>query len=47
LAPATGGALPACPKCGTNKSTIRGKEEYGGGFVCFAKKNNGCGQKWK
>jgi hypothetical protein len=41
------GALPACPKCGTNKSTIRGKEEYGGGFVCFAKKNNGCGQKWK
>lgn len=38
--------LPACPKCGTNKSVIVGKPEYGGGFVCFAKKE-GCGHKWQ
>lgn len=38
--------LPACPKCGTNKSVIVGKAEYGGGFLCFAKKG-GCGEKWQ
>jgi hypothetical protein len=33
-----------CPACG--KSTIiKGKAEYGGGFVCFAKKG-GCGAKF-
>lgn len=33
-----------CPKC--NKETIiKGKEEYGGGFLCFAKKG-GCGAKF-
>lgn len=37
---------PACPKCGTNKSVIKGKEEYGGGWLCFAKKG-GCGEKWQ
>lgn len=38
--------LPVCPQCKTNKSVIAGKAEYGGGFVCFAKKG-GCGQKWQ
>lgn len=38
--------LPNCPKCKTNKSVIVGKAEYGGGFVCFAKKG-GCGEKWQ
>lgn len=38
--------LPVCPQCKTNKSVIVGKAEYGGGFVCFAKKG-GCGQKWQ
>lgn len=33
-----------CPACG--KSTIiKGKQEYGGGFICFAKKG-GCGAKF-
>src|SRR5690606_28426232 len=33
-----------CPSC--NKDTIiRGKEEYGGGWLCFAKKG-GCGSKY-
>jgi hypothetical protein len=33
-----------CPVCG--KSTIiKGKQEYGGGFICFAKKG-GCGAKF-
>jgi hypothetical protein len=34
-----------CPNCG--KSTIiKGKAEYGGGFICFAKKG-GCGAKFQ
>jgi len=34
-----------CPSCG--KSTIiKGKEEYGGGFICFVKKG-GCGEKFE
>ena len=33
-----------CPSCGT-ASIIVGKPEYGGGFVCFAKKG-GCGAKF-
>jgi hypothetical protein len=33
-----------CPQCG--KSTIiKGKQEYGGGFICFSKKG-GCGAKF-
>lgn len=38
--------LPACPKCGETRAVIVGKAEYGGGFVCFGKKD-GCGHKWQ
>jgi hypothetical protein len=34
-----------CPKCG-KPAIIRSREEYGGGWVCFAKKG-GCGAKFK
>lgn len=34
-----------CPKCGSN-AIIKGKEEYGGGWLCFVKKG-GCGAKFK
>lgn len=34
-----------CPKCG-KETIINGKKEYGGGFICFAKKG-GCGAKFK
>jgi hypothetical protein len=33
-----------CPQCGVD-AIIKGKDEYGGGWVCFAKKG-GCGWKW-
>ena len=33
-----------CPKCGKD-AIIKGKEEYGGGWVCF-KKKDGCGTKF-
>lgn len=33
-----------CPKCGKD-SIIKGKQEYGGGWICFVKKG-GCGAKW-
>jgi hypothetical protein len=33
-----------CPHCG-KETIIKGKEEYGGGWVCFAKKG-GCGAKF-
>lgn len=33
-----------CPVCG-KETVIKGKEEYGGGWLCFAKKG-GCGEKW-
>lgn len=33
-----------CPKCG-KRAVIKGKPEYGGGWVCF-KKKNGCGSTW-
>jgi len=33
-----------CPMCG-KETIIKGKREYGGGWLCFAKKG-GCGQKW-
>ena len=33
-----------CPKCG-KAAIIKGKKEYGGGWVCFAKKG-GCGAKF-
>jgi hypothetical protein len=35
----------ACPKCG-KEAIIKGKEEYGGGWVCF-KKKDGCGAKFR
>lgn len=34
-----------CPACG-EEAIIKGKQEYGGGWVCF-KKKNGCGQKFQ
>ncbi len=34
-----------CPECG-EAAVIRGKEEYGGGFVCW-KKQGGCGRKFQ
>jgi len=34
-----------CPSCG-QEAIIVGKEEYGGGFVCF-KRKGGCGAKFK
>lgn len=34
-----------CPECGA-KAIIKGKEEYGGGWLCF-KKKGGCGAKFK
>lgn len=34
-----------CPKC-EQPAIIKGKEEYGGGWLCFAKKG-GCGAKFK
>jgi hypothetical protein len=34
-----------CPACGTD-SIIKGKPEYGGGWLCYAKKG-GCGAKFK
>jgi|GEM_PF-1546489 len=34
----------SCPKCG-QEAIIKGKEEYGGGFLCF-KKKGGCGAKF-
>lgn len=33
-----------CPKC-SKETIIKGKEEYGGGWLCFAKKG-GCGAKF-
>jgi hypothetical protein len=34
-----------CPSCGVEGSVIKGKEEYGGGWLCWTKKN-GCGAKF-
>ena len=34
-----------CPKCNVKDSIIKGKEEYGGGWLCWTKKG-GCGAKW-
>ena len=38
-------AARKCPNCGKD-TIIKGREEYGGGWLCFAKKG-GCGGKWK
>jgi predicted RNA-binding Zn-ribbon protein involved in translation (DUF1610 family) len=37
-------ASRVCPQCG-KETIIKGKEEFGGGWICFAKKG-GCGAKW-
>jgi hypothetical protein len=34
-----------CPDCGMEGAIIKGKAEYGGGWLCF-KKKNGCGAKF-
>ena len=34
-----------CPQCETEGTIIKGKEEYGGGWLCWAKKG-GCGAKF-
>jgi len=34
-----------CPGCEKDGTIIKGKREYGGGWLCFAKKG-GCGGKW-
>lgn len=34
-----------CPKCGVVGQIIKGKEEYGGGWLCW-KSKGGCGAKW-
>jgi hypothetical protein len=36
---------PACPVCGVVGAIIKGKPEYGGGWLCFQKKG-GCGAKF-
>ena len=38
-------AEQTCPECGEN-TIIKGKQEYGGGWLCF-KKKGGCGTKFK
>lgn len=37
-------AAKKCPNCG-KEAIIKGKAEYGGGWLCW-KKNDGCGSKW-
>ena len=37
-------AMQKCPQCGT-EAIIKGKKEYGGGWLCF-KKTGGCGAKF-
>jgi hypothetical protein len=37
--------LPACPGCKKTGTIIKGKAEYGGGYVCYTKKG-GCGAKF-
>jgi hypothetical protein len=34
-----------CPDCGKSGTIIKGKADYGGGWLCFNKKG-GCGSKW-
>ena len=41
----SGEELPPCPGCKKTGTIIKGKAEYGGGYVCFTKKN-GCGAKF-
>ena len=34
-----------CPSCGTEGAIIKGKKDYGGGWLCF-KRKDGCGAKF-
>jgi hypothetical protein len=36
----------ACPACGKEDTIVKGKVEYGGGWLCF-KKKDGCGAKFR
>lgn len=38
-------AAAKCPECSKSETIIKGKKEYGGGWVCF-KKKGGCGAKF-
>lgn len=38
-------AARECPTCGA-EAIIKGKEEYGGGWLCY-KAKGGCGEKWE
>lgn len=41
---------PVCPQCGSNENVIKGKAEYGGGWLCWKKPDqgkHGCGHKWQ
>lgn len=41
------GGLKDCPACGAKGTIIRGKPEWGGGWVCWARdKKKACGSKW-
>jgi len=42
---AKGDDLPPCPVCKKTGAIIKGKEEFGGGWLCFGKKG-GCGSKF-
>lgn len=35
-----------CPQCGKENTIIKGKREFGGGWLCFGKRG-GCGEKFK
>jgi len=42
--------LPPCPQCGNNVNVIKGREEFGGGWLCWNKSDrgkHGCGHKWQ
>lgn len=36
----------SCPECGKENTIIKGKKEYGGGWLCY-KNKGGCGAKFK
>lgn len=40
-------AKRSCPSCSRAGSIVKGKEEYGGGWVCWAKDGNCCKAKFK
>lgn len=39
------GGVRKCPECG-KEAIIKGKAQFGGGWLCWAKKG-GCGEKWE